>query len=76
MHDVDLLPVNPFLNYSYPESGAFHVSAPELHPQYHYTNFVGGILLLNNVHFKKVKFRQFYVTLCDRQLLHSYVQLA
>ena len=54
MHDVDLLPLNDQLNYSYPEDGPFHVSAPELHPRYHYPTFVGGILLLTAIHFEKV----------------------
>ena len=54
MHDVDLLPVNPDLNYSYPQSGPFHMAAPELHPRYHYKTFVGGILLLNKEHFRLV----------------------
>lgn len=46
MHDVDLLPLNDELHYSYPEKGPFHVSSPELHPRYHYSTFVGGILLI------------------------------
>ncbi|ESO12870.1 hypothetical protein HELRODRAFT_133632, partial [Helobdella robusta] len=54
MHDVDLLPVNDQLNYSYPSSNPYHVSAPNLHPKYHYKNFVGGILLIKNEHFEKV----------------------
>ncbi|XP_062515389.1 beta-1,4-galactosyltransferase 7-like isoform X3 [Corticium candelabrum] len=52
MHDVDLLPLNPHLDYSYPEAGPFHVAAPELHPRYHYATFVGGILLLTGKHFE------------------------
>lgn len=47
MHDVDLLPLNKNLSYSYPEKQPFHVAAPNLHPRYHYSNFVGGILLVN-----------------------------
>lgn len=54
MHDVDLLPLNDELRYDYPEAGPFHVSAPELHPRYHYKTFVGGILLLTREHFQKV----------------------
>ncbi|KAI1286017.1 Beta-1,4-galactosyltransferase 7 [Halotydeus destructor] len=47
MHDVDLLPLNNDLKYSYPGDGTpFHVSSPDLHPKYHYKTFVGGILLL------------------------------
>lgn len=54
MHDVDLLPLNIDLSYSYPVYGPFHVAAPQLHPKYHYETFVGGILLLNNLHYRKV----------------------
>ncbi|XP_023236156.1 beta-1,4-galactosyltransferase 7-like [Centruroides sculpturatus] len=54
MHDVDLLPLNPNLSYSYPESGPYHIAAPELHPRYHYSTFVGGILLLTREHFELV----------------------
>ena len=54
MHDVDLLPANPAIKYSYPENGPYHVAAPELHPKYHYATFVGGILMLNNQHFRQV----------------------
>lgn len=46
MHDVDLLPTNDELSYSFPDKGPFHVSSPELHPRYHYPTFVGGILLV------------------------------
>lgn len=55
MHDVDLLPLNMNLNYAYPEKGPFHVAAPHLHPKYHYSTFVGGILLLQHAHFRLVK---------------------
>lgn len=54
MHDVDLLPLNPQLSYAYPESGPFHVASPELHPKYHYSTFVGGILLLTKQQFELV----------------------
>ncbi|XP_055937138.1 beta-1,4-galactosyltransferase 7-like [Argiope bruennichi] len=54
MHDVDLLPLNPKLNYSYPENGPFHVASPEYHPKYHYSTFVGGILLLTKEQFELV----------------------
>lgn len=46
MHDVDLLPLNLNLSYSYPTMPV-HLAAPELHPRYHYTKFIGGILLIN-----------------------------
>ena len=54
MHDVDLLPLNLDLSYAYPTRGPFHVAAPELHPLYHYKDFVGGILLITADHFKEV----------------------
>ncbi|XP_043476521.1 beta-1,4-galactosyltransferase 7 [Leptopilina heterotoma] len=54
MHDVDLLPMNDELLYSFPETGPFHVSSPKLHPRYHYDTFVGGILLVKREHFIKV----------------------
>ena len=47
IHDVDLLPLNPELKYKYPGDGkALHISGPKLHPLYHYSDFVGGILLV------------------------------
>lgn len=47
MHDVDLLPLNPALDYHYPPTGHVnHIAAPYLHPRYHYASFVGGILLI------------------------------
>lgn len=47
MHDVDLLPLNDDLKYSFPGDGsALHLSSPTLHPKYHYDNFVGGILIM------------------------------
>ncbi|MEE6479887.1 hypothetical protein FKM82_012405 [Ascaphus truei] len=52
MHDVDLLPLNPDLDYGYPEKGPFHVASPELHPLYHYKTYVGGILLLTKKHYE------------------------
>lgn len=55
MHDVDLLPLNPVLNYSYPRDFLYHVASPELHPRYNYAMFIGGILLVNNNHFKLVR---------------------
>lgn len=47
MHDVDLLPLNPALDYHYPPTGHVnHIAAPHLHPRYHYASFIGGILLI------------------------------
>ncbi|CAK9800381.1 Beta-1,4-galactosyltransferase 7 [Anthophora quadrimaculata] len=54
IHDVDLLPINDKLLYSYPIKGPHHVSSPELHPRYHYPTFVGGILLVKREHFRQV----------------------
>ncbi|XP_015111172.1 beta-1,4-galactosyltransferase 7 [Diachasma alloeum] len=53
MHDVDLLPLNDNLSYGYPDT-PFHVSAPDLHPRYHYSTFIGGILLIKRDHFIQV----------------------
>lgn len=47
MHDVDLLPLNHDLKYTYPSNQPLHIAAPNLHPKYHYPTFVGGILLIN-----------------------------
>ncbi|XP_052227017.1 beta-1,4-galactosyltransferase 7-like isoform X2 [Dreissena polymorpha] len=54
MHDVDLLPLSDQLDYSYPQSGPFHIAAPSLHPLYHYPTFIGGILLITKEHFSLV----------------------
>ena len=40
LHDVDLLPTNDKLNYGYPAVPR-HISAPWLHPNYHYKTFIG-----------------------------------
>lgn len=48
MHDVDLLPMNDRLDYSYPgDMAAKHLSAPGLHPKYDYETFIGGIFLIS-----------------------------
>ena len=55
MHDVDLIPINPQLRYSFPEEGnALHIASPKTHPKYHYDNFVGGILILTSKDFLKL----------------------
>lgn len=51
MHDVDLLPLNPQLNYSFAPQPR-HLAAPWLHPIYHYANFIGGIMLMSSQHFR------------------------
>lgn len=53
MHDVDLLPLNDQLDYSYPQNGLYHLSAPGIHPEYDYKTFVGGILIVNKQDFIK-----------------------
>jgi xylosylprotein 4-beta-galactosyltransferase len=54
MHDVDLIPLNTDLDYGYPRDGPYHVSAPDLHPKYHYKEFIGGILIVNKKNYIKV----------------------
>lgn len=54
MHDVDLLPINDELKYSYPRDGPLHVSSPKLHPKYHYEKYIGGILLISRNHYRLV----------------------
>ncbi len=54
LHDVDLIPVNDQLPYSFPSTGLRHVSAPGLHPKYDYVTFLGGILLISHDIFRKV----------------------
>jgi len=56
IHDVDLLPLNDQLSYRFPfeGDGVFHVSAPALHPKYHYDKFIGGIVILRNTVFSQV----------------------
>ncbi|RNA31278.1 beta-1-4-galactosyltransferase 7 [Brachionus plicatilis] len=51
MHDVDLLPLSEKLDYSYPLKGPFHVSTPGLHPEYNYSTFIGGILIITKEDF-------------------------
>ena len=48
MHDVDLIPTTHQIKYDFPGSGPVHLASPELHPLYHYPNYVGGILLLTH----------------------------
>ncbi|CAF0767088.1 unnamed protein product [Brachionus calyciflorus] len=53
MHDVDLLPLTEKLDYSYPLNGPFHVSSSGLHPEYNYSTFIGGILIIKKEDFIK-----------------------
>ena len=52
MHDVDLLPLSDQLDYGYPKNkNPYHVSAPGLHPEYSYSTFIGGILIVTKENF-------------------------
>jgi xylosylprotein 4-beta-galactosyltransferase len=52
MHDVDLLPLHDSIDYSYPKNNLpYHVSASGLHPEYNYSTFIGGILLVTRENF-------------------------
>ena len=55
LHDVDLLPRNNNLLYTYPKQGPFHIAAPGLHPNYNYPSFLGGILLIRTEHFMEAR---------------------
>ena len=57
IHDVDLIPENQNITYSYPGLGPYHLSAPGLHPKYNYEKFLGGILLITKEHFRAVSMR-------------------
>ena len=48
MHDVDLIPQTHQIKYEYPSDGPVHIASPELHPKYHYANYVGGILMFSH----------------------------
>ncbi|MFH4977195.1 hypothetical protein AB6A40_003904 [Gnathostoma spinigerum] len=55
MHDVDLLPMNQQLDYTFPGFGIVrHISSPQYHPRYNYTKFVGGVLMLTMNDYKTV----------------------
>jgi len=55
MHDIDLLPLNyRELSYRYPENGPIHLASPEYHPIYHYSTYVGGILMISCKDFERV----------------------
>ncbi|CAD5221360.1 unnamed protein product [Bursaphelenchus xylophilus] len=57
MHDVDIVPLNPNLNYRYPGEGVIrHISSGDYHPikRYNYKKFIGGVLMLTMKDFKKV----------------------
>jgi xylosylprotein 4-beta-galactosyltransferase len=55
MHDVDIIPLNPVLNYRYPGRGTVrHISAGQYHPikRYNYKKFIGGVLMLTMSDYK------------------------
>jgi xylosylprotein 4-beta-galactosyltransferase len=55
MHDIDLLPLNyRELSYKYPENGPIHLASPEYHPIYHYSTYVGGILMISCKDFERI----------------------
>lgn len=55
MHDVDLLPNNLELKYTYPDHGVHHLASPDIHPLYHYKKYVGGVLMLKMADFALCK---------------------
>jgi len=55
MHDIDLLPLNyQELRYEYPDKGPVHLASPKYHPLYHYSTYVGGILMITCKDFERV----------------------
>ncbi|XP_059099593.1 beta-1,4-galactosyltransferase 7-like [Tigriopus californicus] len=54
LHDVDLYPMNPGLDYGHPGTVVRHLAAPGLHPKYDYPNFLGGIVLIGMSTFRSV----------------------
>ncbi|KAF7996378.1 hypothetical protein HCN44_002010 [Aphidius gifuensis] len=69
MHDVDLLPINDNLSYKYPLDGPFHVSAPELHPRYHYKTFIGVNGMSNKYWGWGLEDDEFYVRLKEKNII-------
>jgi xylosylprotein 4-beta-galactosyltransferase len=55
LHDIDLLPDNPNLDYGKPvKTGVYHVSRPGLHPLYRHSKFLGGIITITKEAFISV----------------------
>lgn len=57
MHDVDIVPLNPTLNYGYIGRGKVrHISSGEYHPikRYNYKKFIGGVLMLTMEDYKSL----------------------
>ncbi|CAK5127012.1 unnamed protein product [Meloidogyne enterolobii] len=57
LHDIDIVPLNPALNYSYPGEGQlFHITPGKYHPikRYDYKSYIGGVLLITLNDFIKI----------------------
>uniref|UniRef100_A0A914LBF5 Beta-1,4-galactosyltransferase 7 n=1 Tax=Meloidogyne incognita TaxID=6306 RepID=A0A914LBF5_MELIC len=57
LHDIDIVPLNPALNYSYPGIGQlFHITPGKYHPikRYDYKSYIGGVLLITLNDFIKI----------------------
>ncbi|XP_071441611.1 beta-1,4-galactosyltransferase 7-like [Hetaerina americana] len=54
MNDVDILPLNQELSYEFPTKGPVHLAAPNLHPMYHFPQFLGAIVVLTRSQFKHI----------------------
>ncbi|TGZ46575.1 hypothetical protein CRM22_011088 [Opisthorchis felineus] len=56
LHDVDLLPLDPALSYSWPpETGPVHLIPATIHPRYYWVkNYFGGVVVIRREHFNRV----------------------
>ncbi|OON13788.1 N-acetyllactosaminide 3-alpha-galactosyltransferase, partial [Opisthorchis viverrini] len=56
LHDVDLLPLDPALSYSWPpETGPVHLIPATIHPRYYWVkNYFGGVVVIRREHFNQV----------------------
>ncbi|CAL8097885.1 unnamed protein product [Calicophoron daubneyi] len=56
LHDVDLLPVDQALRYTWPTgTGPVHLLPAEIHPRYYwYKYYFGGVVLIRRVEFKDI----------------------
>ncbi len=55
LHDIDLLPNNPSILYSFPSvTGPTHLSSSKYHPFYNFDTYFGGILLISRKHYLHV----------------------
>ena len=54
LHDIDLLPNSPLIEYIYPNSsGPIHLTAPKYHPFYNFDSYFGGVTLIRREHFER-----------------------